>query len=250
MPKYIVIVMGLLLAVIGGAAIAFGYPIIEVERGWANVIAGAAILSGGVITISIGVLIGAVQRLRFVAAPGGASAPIERVAPLSRSDPATVPDVSPDARSALPEPTRPDEIIATTKAPVATTVRRPAFMPTRSFRPAEPPMPPAVPVEDAPSRPGAWIDEALAEKSAVPEAEGVVLTDEPRTSDVDGAHQHLDPIEASALPPVVGRYSFGGAKYVLYEDGSIDAETPNGIVRFTSLAELRTHFASAAPGSP
>ena len=33
-----------------------------------------------------------------------------------------------------------------------------------------------------------------------------------------------------------------GMAYTLYADGSIEAELPNGTVRFGSIAELRTHI--------
>ena len=35
-----------------------------------------------------------------------------------------------------------------------------------------------------------------------------------------------------------------GMAYTLYADGSIEAELPNGTVRFGSIAELRTHIES------
>ena len=52
-----------------------------------------------------------------------------------------------------------------------------------------------------------------------------------------------------AAPParevtVVGRYSSGGNAYVMFSDGSIEAETPSGRHRFSSLDELRAFVAS------
>lgn len=46
-------------------------------------------------------------------------------------------------------------------------------------------------------------------------------------------------LPALAEPSVVGRYEAQGTSYVMYSDGSIDAETETGSFRFASLAELK-----------
>jgi hypothetical protein len=43
-------------------------------------------------------------------------------------------------------------------------------------------------------------------------------------------------------PTEVGRYNAGGATYVMFSDGSIEAETETGAYRFASMAELRDHI--------
>jgi len=40
--------------------------------------------------------------------------------------------------------------------------------------------------------------------------------------------------------------SIGGMAYKLYSDGSIEAELPDGVLRFASIQELRDHVASGA----
>ncbi len=40
-------------------------------------------------------------------------------------------------------------------------------------------------------------------------------------------------------PAVVGRYSSGDTNYLMFADGSIEAQTPEGIMRFGSLTELK-----------
>ncbi len=45
--SYVIFGLGLLLAVCGSSAVYFGYGIVEVERGWSSVIAGATALSCG-----------------------------------------------------------------------------------------------------------------------------------------------------------------------------------------------------------
>jgi hypothetical protein len=45
----------------------------------------------------------------------------------------------------------------------------------------------------------------------------------------------------SAEPAVIGRYTSGATTYVMFADGSIEAETPTGILHFASLAELKVY---------
>jgi hypothetical protein len=46
---------------------------------------------------------------------------------------------------------------------------------------------------------------------------------------------------APAEPAVIGRYTSGNTTYIMFADGSIEAETPTGILRFASLAELKSY---------
>jgi hypothetical protein len=62
--SYLVLALGLLLAICGAASISIGYEIINVERGWASVIGGAAALSGGIVTIALGMILHALSGLR------------------------------------------------------------------------------------------------------------------------------------------------------------------------------------------
>ena len=38
---------------------------------------------------------------------------------------------------------------------------------------------------------------------------------------------------------MVGRYSSGDTNYLMFADGSIEAQTPEGVMRFASLTELK-----------
>jgi hypothetical protein len=44
-----------------------------------------------------------------------------------------------------------------------------------------------------------------------------------------------------AEPAVIGRYTSGSTTYVMFADGSIEAETPNGVLHFASLADLKVY---------
>jgi hypothetical protein len=54
---WLVFIVGAALAAIGGASIYSGAPIIQIERGWAEVIAGSVAVSGGVVTLALGVVV-------------------------------------------------------------------------------------------------------------------------------------------------------------------------------------------------
>jgi hypothetical protein len=59
----------------------------------------------------------------------------------------------------------------------------------------------------------------------------------------DAGHEAQAPeeeMEPAAAPVVVGTYMSGGNQYVMYSDGSIEAETPTGRYRFKSLDELKS----------
>ncbi len=62
--SYLVFALGLMLAICGAASISFGYGIIDVERGWASVIGGAAALSGGIVTIALAMILHSLSGLR------------------------------------------------------------------------------------------------------------------------------------------------------------------------------------------
>ena len=50
-------------------------------------------------------------------------------------------------------------------------------------------------------------------------------------------------------PTVVGTYNSGGNSYVMFSDGSIEAETPEGVFRFNSLDELKEFIAAGGEGT-
>jgi hypothetical protein len=50
-------------------------------------------------------------------------------------------------------------------------------------------------------------------------------------------------VSASAEEPaVIGRYEAEGTSYIMYADGSIEAQSERGVARFASMAELRNYF--------
>ncbi|MGO4572845.1 hypothetical protein [Microvirga sp. 2TAF3] len=54
--------------------------------------------------------------------------------------------------------------------------------------------------------------------------------------------------EESRTRAVIGTYNSGDNKYVMYSDGSIEAETPQGLFQFKSLDELKEFIAAGGEG--
>ena len=51
-------------------------------------------------------------------------------------------------------------------------------------------------------------------------------------------------IETPEPPPsLIGRYSSGGANYMIFADGSIEAETGEGTFKFTSMGDFKRYLA-------
>ncbi|MGH6812722.1 MAG: hypothetical protein ACREDM_10365 [Methylocella sp.] len=76
--SYLVLALGTLLSLCGAFAIYAGYGIIEVERGWAGVIAGATALSGGIVTIALGFILHSLSSLRALHKAGKGLTPLPR----------------------------------------------------------------------------------------------------------------------------------------------------------------------------
>lgn len=125
---------------------------------------------------------------------------------------------------------------------------------------APPPVEPAPAVEPEPAPPAPDDLAQLAAEAAQPpepRAEEVDWLDETaRALDRELGRASLNPAPSQAetpeppppspppstpskAPAVIGRYTSGDTNYVMYDDGSIDAHTPDGVMRFASLTELR-----------
>src|SRR5580704_3137299 len=76
--SYLVFALGALLSLCGAFAVAAGYGIIQVERGWAGVIAGATALSGGIVTIALGFILHGLSGLHALLKTGKGLTPLAR----------------------------------------------------------------------------------------------------------------------------------------------------------------------------
>ena len=52
------------------------------------------------------------------------------------------------------------------------------------------------------------------------------------------------PPEPQGEPHIIGRYNAGEAKYLIFSDGAIEAETAEGGLRFASMNEFKAYVAS------
>ena len=138
----LVLAVGAVLAVCGFVWVWTGLDVVQVERGWSAVIAGATMLSAGLVLGALAALIWQIGEIAARLEPRQASVPTAAVPPAP--------------------------------APVALSVKA---------------------VDDVP----------------------------------DDARR------------VVGRHVSGDTTYVMFADGSVEAQTPEGVVTFSSLDDLRAH---------
>jgi hypothetical protein len=161
MRKWLVLAVGALLALSGLLFIWQGADIIQIERGWASVIAGSVALAGGVVTMAIGALIGTVERLQaslaqqggvevpqpaepaVVPTPAPQPVPAPQPEPIHQPEPAPIPAPEPEAPkpAPLPEPEEPKMPAAPVLPPLAQPVRLPEPL---TPVPASPPAAPVV----------------------------------------------------------------------------------------------------------
>lgn len=114
---------------------------------------------------------------------------------------------------------------------------------------AEPPVAePAAAVEEAPVAPEKievaappadelvhddWLEQTARELDAQLGRSTIQKEAEPKSAAVE------TPPPPPPEPAVVGRYSSGDTNYLMFADGSIEAQTPEGVMRFASLTELK-----------
>lgn len=213
-----------LMVVAGLASLVQGMPYVRLEVGWTMVIAGTVAASGGALLAGVAAVLGRLGRLERTlrerpALAGGAPA----VAPAIVAAPRAPLDPPP-----LPAGTSP---VADGATPRVNLDFRPTLDASGSADP------PPVPVGPGPEAPAAEM---------------------PRGPDLP-AFADLPPVaeggaSAKAGPAsVIGTYSSGGNGYVMFSDGSIEAETPRGRYRFGSLDELKAFIAAGGedgPGEP
>lgn len=314
--KHALLVFGVLLVIAGAAAIYSGYDIIEIERGWASVIAGTTALTGGAITIALAWILRSLEELRATVetrdmrpAPAGtqvrqpetpaalpvalATASVRENAPVpqreepvfgqfertdaemeeiaeQRFEPPGAPSASPPKMPETSQPAAQKPALSrasyafTSAAAKARTERRNEPSVSELWRrvgvnldaaksepPAEAPeapltrsgsLPPTRQSDPAAaeSEAGDWLDQAMArfDEAIAPES-GETGEEAPPLAPSSSPEQ-----PESAEPEVIGRYEAEGTAYVMYADGSIDAQSEQGILRFHSLAELKAFFQS------
>ena len=96
---------------------------------------------------------------------------------------------------------------------------------------------------------GLNVEPQPAETEPVPEPDALAEdADDPinenRAGHLPTLHDIERAIETPKAPPtLVGRYSAGGASYMIFSDGSIEAETTEGAFKFASMGEFKRFLA-------
>ena len=215
------VVAGVMVA--GGLlAIYSGSDIIVMERGWTMVISGSVMAASGALLAGIATAVARLQMLEDE---------FTRLADrLTRPDGPSFslpPDLSP---------------VPSLDRPSAPTPAMPGLAELKDLDiAAEPIVSPAPPPRPRAEPPPVLADEGdeLFELAAPPAAGR-----EPRTAAPAEPAPGMQETEAEGAATVVGTYNSGGNFYVMYSDGSIEAETPAGKFRFTSLEELKEFIAA------
>jgi hypothetical protein len=243
----VVLLMGLLAAGAGLAAIGFGIPINEFSLGNTLIIAGTIGLSAGLILIG---LASALRRLNRIA-EALAARPVPRGLRPSESEGGPsrpgAPRGSYAGREFRPEPQfvpangMPTEV-EEADAPLSPQVRAPAADLPRSPR-REPPWRPVLPTDMSTEWPAKnemfdslWPTGKRGTKAADTAKPEAPPAREQRSDDQPKAGE--EGRTASILKSGV----VDGMAYTLYADGSIEAQLPEGTVRFASIDELRDHL--------
>ncbi|UVF18285.1 hypothetical protein HPT29_017440 [Microvirga terrae] len=89
------------------------------------------------------------------------------------------------------------------------------------------------------------VEPVVADDDAEPDREHAEAADAAREDEPDDEAASDEP----RPPVVVGTYNSGDNKYVMFSDGSIEAQTPSGVFRFKSLDELKEFIAAGGEGN-
>lgn len=97
------------------------------------------------------------------------------------------------------------------------------------------------------------VEPTFANEAPPVESEPAALDDDPINENRVGHLPTMGEIEHAlaepeAAPTLVGRYSSGGANYMIFSDGSIEAETEGGAFKFASMSEFKAYLAGERGG--
>ena len=221
----------------GVAAIVEGFPYVRLESGMAMVYGGAVVASSGLLLFGLGVVAMWLRRIHTAIRENPAR-PADEAA--ESGEPAFIP--APEALSASFAPImtghaadrqriEPSLVLPSQTLTAEPELPLPGLTPPVIAPAAEVPPPAEIKAPDTKSEPKLAVEDDLfvpgQSEPAKPESEPVLR------SSLDAAP------EAKVERTVVGRYSSGGNTYMMYDNGSIEADTPNGRFTFASLEELK-----------
>jgi hypothetical protein len=257
----ILLALGIAAIVAGGAMLGFGIPINQFGLGNTLIMAGTTAMAGGLVVVALAVAVGQLTRIAATLEAldlGSPPASEPEAPPRSRADPipvAMVPVPAPTPAASGPGPEPREYAREPDPAPRE---------PLREALPREPLQlpPPRVAARrsaeaggsgDSGGEPGAAVRLARPSRGEIP----LVLS--PRERSVDKSPEPVAaerretaraaerPIGAPRGQPAILKSGvIDGMAYTIYSDGSIEAELPQGTMRFTTFEELRVYLADAS----
>lgn len=222
----------------GVIAVVEGFPYVRLESGMAMVYGGAVVASSGILLFGLAVVATWLRRIEAVLR----DAPVR--AGVAPADPAEFAVLTPEMDDG------PSPVLPMTGG----TAERPRIEPSLVLPPRPPASEPELPMPGlaspvAPPPPHETPIKAPAIEPAMPaEADAADALFVPGHPEMVAREPTPEPALRSSLDAapevkpervVVGRYSSGGNTYMMYDDGAIEADTPNGRFTFASLDELK-----------
>jgi hypothetical protein len=93
------------------------------------------------------------------------------------------------------------------------------------------------------------VGESMAEAADEPVAEAEQPINHNRSGHLPTLGEIEHAIETPEAPPsLIGRYSSGGANYMIFADGSIEAETQEGSFKFASMGDFKQYLSERKDG--
>lgn len=275
----VLFIVGALALILGLAVVGFGIPVQEFSFGNTLIMAGATVATGGLVVVALGAVVAQLQRLNealgHMSMPVHGAEAFEAVAPPLEAphEPRPFEPRGPSAPPEFPMPASPAPVLRNPDEPVEVPEQvslspQPTVPEVGEQEPEEPrrelpawmrsrpaPSPEPEPAEERPTSSffdSMWPPEnkmlaeadkegpstAPAPEAVEPEATAQPVAPEPEP-------MPAEPVPVPEKPRAVAILKSGvvdGMGYTLYVDGSIEAELPQGTLRFASIHELRAHL--------
>jgi len=245
----VLLLLGIVVTAAGGAMLAYGIPNNGFEVGNALIVAGTAAVTGGILIVGVSSAVRELARMnrtldtRLPARAATAAQPAER----KREETGAVSEQKSAAEKATPAP----DLAAAPAEPRLDFAAEPAPSEADPFAPSR---------GEARGRVGArerGFDAVWAPPTAPkgePAAAKPPAADQPKAPEVRPPEVRAPEVRASGEPlsirpsrepqavTILKSGVIEGMAYTLYSDGSIEADLPQGMARFSSIDALRRHL--------
>jgi hypothetical protein len=269
------LIAGIAVLAAGLLAVVFGIPVKEFSFGNTLILAGVVAACTGVIMLGLAVVVRELQNIARRLGPANSagaaqvkSEPQPPVAAANQPAPETAasaapwqeevaardrgrgdgtPEVTPPEPAAATKPRRNLLFSSSSRRERERAAQTPDPAAADSVSPpVAPPVPPPAPKEPAPATfEDAWPQSDRARSDALRRARTPSTFAEPNAAAPAPAPERPAPSVRSEEPAPVTVLKSGvvdGMAYSLYSDGSIEAQMPEGMMRFASIDELRSHL--------